>query len=238
MTADEISGTGSIEPGARIRASLTGYRPQIGFEPSVQTPFIDYFTDGDQRVARVWLTDAGALAQRLAKTKPYAIGGVAFADLLSAGRRSALLPAILAFKAGADASSPPSQFHARWSIEGAEGVMDQVDSDVEAALELTLEAPDGNYAVNWSLIGADGAESGRGGAVLPLYRPTLTPTPTRLPRRDQRRRRAQSQSPRPSAAAPASATHPRRPAASPSKSAGTSPAPPARAPSTPCAPPA
>ena len=67
VTADEISETGSIEPGNVIRASLTGYRARIGFDEAYQTAYLDYIGELDERhraglahrFQRIFATSAG-----------------------------------------------------------------------------------------------------------------------------------------------------------------------------------
>ena len=135
-------------------------------------------------LARIWLTDAAALRYRLERGRPYAIGGIAFDDLLAGGRNDRLPAVIRDFKTGQPASVPASksQFSARWTIDGADGPRDQVFTSLEAELALTLAAPDGNYALNWSVVNAAGEGSARRGAAIPLFRPTATPTPSPTPR--------------------------------------------------------
>ncbi len=181
LQADDISETGSIEPGTVVRASLSGYGLRLGFNQDAQTAYLDYINQADAPVARTWLTDAAALRHRLDQTLPFAIAGVAFADLLAVDHSAPLIDAITSFMSSQPSQPDPSRFAARWSIDAADGPLDQIDTELDEDLILTLEAPDGNYAVNWSVISGNGAVSGRQGAVLPLFKPTLTPTPTPTP---------------------------------------------------------
>jgi len=182
LQADDISETGSIEPGTLVRASLSGYRLRSGFDEDAQTAYLDYIDQSGALVARTWLTDAAALRHRLEQTLPFAIAGVAFGDLLAVNQASPLIDTISSYLSAQPSAPDPSRLVARWSIDAADGPLDQIDTQLDEDLVLTLEAPDGNYAVNWSVIGRGGVISGRGGAVLPLFEPTPTPTPTPTPR--------------------------------------------------------
>ncbi|MDE2777605.1 MAG: hypothetical protein OXI77_16890 [Chloroflexota bacterium] len=181
LSADAASETGSIEPGAVIRASLSGYKAWTGIQQNIQTAYIDYQDESAAAISRVWLTDAAALRQRLRNVTSHAIAGAAFDDLLAAGHSPNLPAAILNFKQGGSGGAQPAQLQARWSIEGETGALDQVVSNLDADLALTLDAPEGNYAINWAVIDDTAVQSARRGAVIPLFRPTPTPTPTPIP---------------------------------------------------------
>lgn len=181
VTSAEVSQTGSIEPGAVIRASLSGYKARAGVDRDIQTAYIDYHDESSAAITRIWLTDSAALRHRLENVRSAGIGGVAFVDLLAGDHIQDLETTIREFTSGQPASEPPLQLKARWSVEGAEGALDHVETDLDADLVLTMEAPDGNYAINWSAVAGGEAQSARRGAVVPLFQPTLTPTPTPSP---------------------------------------------------------
>ncbi len=181
LSADAVSQTGSIEPGTVIRASLSGYKGRTGTEQSIQTTYIDYIDESSEAISRIWLTDDAALRHRLESAASAAIAGVAFDDLLAAEHGPGIVQAIRDFKAGETNGAGPAELRARWSIEGEAGALDQAHTSLAAELVLTLDAPDGNYAVNWAAVDDDGAQSARRGAVIPLFRPTITPTPTPIP---------------------------------------------------------
>lgn len=176
VTADDVSQTGSIPPGAIIRASLSGYPAVSGIDRASQTSYIDYRDETSSAIARVWLTDAAALRHRMDSAE--AIAGIAFDDLFAREHSPRLLPAILDFKARQPARGSPARLRARWTVDGAEAALDPVDANLDEIFVLTLEAPEGNYAINWSAADDLGALSARRGAVVPLFQPTPTPTPT------------------------------------------------------------
>ena len=181
LSADAVSATGSIEPGTVIRASLSGYRARSGIQRGIQTAYIDYLDDSGAAISRVWLTDAAALRQRLGSATSNGIAGVAFDDLLAAEYSPGIADAIREYKAGGIEGATPMQPKARWTIDGESGALEQKIAELDADLVLTLDAPDGNYAVNWAVHDDTGALSARRGAVIPLFRPTQTPTPTPIP---------------------------------------------------------
>ena len=170
LDADDISDTGTIEPGTVIRASLSGYGVRVGIDSDLQLLYLDYLDETDMAISRVWLTDAAALRIRLERKLPYAIAGMAFDDLLVSDHIANLPQIIRHYKAQQPANPPPNQLQARWSIDASDGPLDQVDANLDDDLVLTLEAPDGNYAVNWSIIAAGGVRSERQGRCLAALR--------------------------------------------------------------------
>ena len=123
VAADHVSQTGSIEPGAVIRASLSGYTARAGVQRDIQTAYIDYHDESFAAISRVWLTDSAALRHRLDSVTSAGIGGVAFIDLLAGDHKRDLTRTIGEFTSGQPAGAPPLQLEARWSVEGAEGAL-------------------------------------------------------------------------------------------------------------------
>lgn len=182
LVAERVSETGSIEPGAEIRASLDGFEAFAGFDAALKSPFLDYSGDKGDRLARIWLTNAAALRHRMEHTAPFALAGVAFDDLLGDDLLPGLPAAILRYKAQAPPAAAASDLALRWSIEGSDGLVNRVTAGLNDDLVITLAAPEGHYAVNMDVIGLDGAvESRRRGAAIALFELTATPTPTPTP---------------------------------------------------------
>jgi len=167
---------GTILPGAEITARLDGIDAASGIDTVIGSPFIEYLGDDDAPVSRIWLTTPDALRFRMDATVPFGLGGVAFNDLLADGVAGGALQTVLNYKLGLPAAATPTELALRWRIEGASGVVGEVTTNLGDALVTTIEAPDGNYAINVDVIGA-GAESPRSGAAVALFAPTLTPTP-------------------------------------------------------------
>jgi len=178
VEATDVSETGSIEPGSEIRASLDGLSAVAGVDTILNAPFLDYIAEDGNELARIWLTNPSALSYRMERTIPFALGGIAFDDLLSDDLIDGLIPAILNYKAQVLATSSPTDLALRWSIEGGNGVMNEVFTGLNEDLVVTLTAPDGNYAINIAVVGVgEESASQRTGAAVALFAPTATPTP-------------------------------------------------------------
>jgi hypothetical protein len=178
VEATDVSETGSIEPGSEIRASLDGLDAIAGVDTILNAPFLDYIDENGNTLARIWLTTDSALSYRMERTLPFALAGVAFDDLLQDDLVEGLPETILNYKAQVIASSSPTDLALRWSIEGSDGLYDEVITGLNDDLVVTLAAPDGNYAINIAVIGiGEEVESQRAGAAVALFAPTATPTP-------------------------------------------------------------
>lgn len=172
----ETSEAGTIVPGTEIRASLDGYKAVSGMDTVVQSPFIDYLGEDDTPVARVWLTTPDALRFRMDRTALFGLAGVAFEDLLAAGVADGIYPAILNYKLQMPTPPMQTELALRWRIESAGGLLTEITTGLGEDLVTTLEAPEGNYAINVAVVGVDG-EKPRSGAAVALFNPTPTPTP-------------------------------------------------------------
>lgn len=181
LESDFARRDGSLPPGAVFQAALDGYRARFSYNTASDATVLDYVDEAGALVSRIWLTDAAALQHHFARVESHAIGGIAFYDLLAVSNVGSLLDAIRDFVSGRTRVIAPSQFSARWTIAGAGGTLSEVISRLDADLVATLDAPDGHYAINWSLVDELGNASARGGAVLPLFRATATPPPTPTP---------------------------------------------------------
>lgn len=182
VDADEVSETGSIEPGSVVRASMDGMDAAAGVDTMINTPFIDYLNADGSSSARMWLTTGDALRYRMESTIPFAIAGVGFEDLLISEPSTDILNAITEYKAQIPGAPAPTDLALRWRIEGSDGLLDEVTTGINEDLEVTLTAPDGNYAINVAVVGVgEDVESLRSGAAVALFRPTQTPTPLPTP---------------------------------------------------------
>jgi len=174
----QTSETGTIDPGALIMARLDGYNVAAGTEANIAGTFIEYMDESGTTVARMWLTTPEALRYRMDKTVPFALGGVAFSDLLGGGVAGGVTQTILDYKLGLPDMPGASELALRWTIEGADGtVLDTVQTGLNDELVATIAAPDGNYAINVEVVGGDASNAARGGAAVAVFAPTLTPTP-------------------------------------------------------------
>ena len=171
------SESGTVNPGDPVEARLDGYHAQAGTEPKTMQPYVDYSSDDGTTVARMWLTTPDALRYRMDRTIPFALGGVAFDDLMSSGAAQGILDAILNYKI--QIPSPPQALNLalRWTIQGINGVIDTVTTGLNEGLVATIQAPDGNYAINVEVVGNDDVAAQRSGAAVAVFAPTPTPTP-------------------------------------------------------------
>jgi hypothetical protein len=181
VEADSVSETGTVRPGSQVRAYLDGRDAISGVDTRINAPYLEYIDDSGSPTARIWLTTADALRFRMDWTVPFALGGVAFDDLLVDDLAGGVLSAIDQYKQQIPGAPAPTDLALRWRIEGTDGLLDEVTTGLNEDLVVTLEAPDGNYAVNASVVGigeqSDDAASARTGAQVALFRPTPTPTP-------------------------------------------------------------
>jgi hypothetical protein len=176
----QTTDAGTILPGSAFQARLDGFAAQIGTDGATGQPFIDYGAD-DATIARIWLATPDALRYRMDRAIPFALGGVAFADLLDPGVAAGVEDAIRAFRASTPAQVDSPDLALRWTIAGADGVIGQVTTGLNEPLVATVDAPDGNYAVNVEVIADGETRAQRAGAALAVFAPTLTPTPLPTP---------------------------------------------------------
>ncbi len=167
---------GTIPPGTEIQARLDGFTAASGLDTTVQTPFVDYFDSAGQAVSRMWLTTPDALRFRLERTFALGLAGVAFEDLLMGDLADGITETILNYKVQLPPDQITTELALRWRIEGANGLVGEVITGLNEPFRATIEAPDGNYAINVDVVD-NGSASQRGGVAVALYAPTLTPTP-------------------------------------------------------------
>lgn len=179
VTADDINENGIVQPGSGIRARLDGFTALNGVDTRINAPYLDYLNaDGSIR-ARMWLTTGDALRYRMDVSVPFALSGVAFDDLMANDLAEDVLSVIQEYRAQTPSLTSPTALALRWRIEGTNGLLDEVVTNIGEELVATLNAPDGNYAVNVSVIGVGEKENAsvRSGAAVALFSPTATPTP-------------------------------------------------------------
>jgi hypothetical protein len=172
----EKTQTGSINPGAPVRASLDGFKAVSGMDTVAGSPFIEYASKDGGKAGRVWLTTPAALRFRMDKTALFGLGGVAFEDVLAPGVADGILQAILNYKLQAPEKAPADELALRWRIESKSGVIAEKTTGLNEPLVATISAPDGNYAINVEVVGG-GGQLPRNGAAVALFAPTPTPTP-------------------------------------------------------------
>lgn len=174
----DVSETGSVEPGTELRVTLDGLDARAGVDMTINAPYIDYLNSDGTARARIWLTTGEALRFRMDRVIPFALGGVAFDDLLSNDLADSVLAAIAEYRTQIPSAPSPTDLALRWRIEGGDGLVDEITTGISEDLVITLAAPDGNYAINAAVVGiGEEVESVRSGAAVALFQPTPTPTP-------------------------------------------------------------
>lgn len=170
-----------IQPGTVLRASLDGQSATGGYDDALDAPYLDYVDGAGNTTARMWLTSASALRLRMDWVTRFALGGIAFDDLLEDDIAAGVLPAIGTFRVQLPEPPTTTEWALRWRIDDADGLVDTVTTNLNEDLVLTLEAPDGYYAINASVALLQDQQpnesSVRTGASVALFRPTPTPTP-------------------------------------------------------------
>jgi spore germination protein YaaH len=214
----EASDSGTIAPGSEIQARMDGLKGVSGLDTLVQSPFIDFQAEDGTNLARIWLTTGDALRFRMDRGMAFGLAGAAFDDLLADDLASDIPTSILNYKLqmpSAQVMTPGLAL--RWRIESADTLLDEVITDLNEDLVVTIAAPDGNYAINVAVVG-DQTESDRSGASVAVFAATETPTP--LP--------TSTPTPEPTATptpAPVIPTQPAATAAAPVIDSGANPAP-------------
>ncbi len=181
VEAENVSETGTVRPGSEVRAYLDGRAAISGVDTRINAPYLEYLDDSGSTTARIWLTTPDALRFRMDWTVSFALGGVAFDDLLQSDLAGGLLDTIDNYTAQIPGAPAPTDLALRWRVEGTDGLINESTTGLNEDLVIALEAPDGNYAINASVVGigeqSDEATSARTGAEVALFRPTPTPTP-------------------------------------------------------------
>jgi hypothetical protein len=183
VTAEQVTENGIVQPGSTIRARLDG-RPAIaGVDTRINTPYVDYLDAQGNPAARIWLTTSDALRYRLGVGTAFALAGAGFDDLLHDDLAQGISAAVEDYRQQLPLLPSPTDLVLQWRIEGTNGLLQEVNTALGAELVTTLNAPDGNYAVNVAVVGT-GAETNvsvRSGAAVAMFAPTPTPTPLPTP---------------------------------------------------------
>jgi len=181
VQATGITETGTIEPGSIIRASLDGRSAVGSTDETLNAPYIDYVDEDGNSTARIWITTGNALRFRMNWTERFALGGVGFNDLLEDGVANGVLQTIGLYRTQLPTPETSAEWALRWRIVGTDGTVVQTETTALGEdLQVTLEAPDGNYAINPAVVLIEEdveQESVRTGAQVALFSATNTPTP-------------------------------------------------------------
>ena len=182
---ETIADADYFSPGDQVQVGLDGAVARSGYDDLSHTPYIDYLHPDDTMQSRIWLTTASAIQHRMQFASRYSLAGIGFSDLLADDLASNLLDTITSFRDNSVIDSEDvstAELALSWRIESNDSVIAQVSSPLDASLDITLEAPDGNYAVNVDIVDEQGEIIGqRNGVEVAMFRPTPTATPTPVP---------------------------------------------------------
>lgn len=166
----------TIAPGEPFTARLDGLTAQAGIETAVSAPFMTYFTPEGTVSEKIWLTTPQALLFRLETVTPLAFGGIYVSDLSTGGLAEGIAETLMSHKIGLLVTVNTPDIGLRWQIQGSGGVIDELTTGLNESIVVTLDAVQGNIAVNVAVV--DGELSiPRTGAQVALLYPTTTPTP-------------------------------------------------------------
>lgn len=116
--------SGTTAPGQTIAASLVhpaGVAAEWRFDEAAQTPAITYRDAGGVPLRTMWITDAGALAARLARAADHNLGGVIVTDLLADGAVPGLKAVMLTYRLDRPLAAEPLALE--WRVLSGETVV-------------------------------------------------------------------------------------------------------------------
>ncbi len=173
----ELSDVGSVEPGGIILAQLDGLKAVPGLDEATGAPFLLFENPDGSPDEKIWLTTPAALRFRLSALSRFGLGGATLTDAVAPGVADGLAEAVQAYRLSLPTEAAQGELALRWRVQGADGTVSEVITSIDAPeLMVTLEAAEGNYAINVEII--DGGQAFvRSGAQVAVLRPTLTPTP-------------------------------------------------------------
>lgn len=173
----ELSDAGSVEPGGIISAQLDGLKAIPGLDENTGAPFLLFENPDGSPAEKIWLTTPAALRFRFSALARFGIGGAALTDVIASGVADGLAEAVQAYRLSLPTEAGQGELALRWRIQGTDGSVSEVITSIDAPeLMVTLEAAEGNYAINVEIVDGDQAFV-RSGAQVAVLRPTLTPTP-------------------------------------------------------------
>ncbi|MCU0498639.1 MAG: hypothetical protein MUF87_14910 [Anaerolineae bacterium] len=167
---------GIVIPGTPIRASLDGLDALPGLDTQLQMPFIEYLNADQTPSSKVWLMTGDALRFRLDQLDRFALRGMNFAAINHSGVAEDIVNAVFNYQLQMPNPGTSSELALRWRIQDANGLISEVETELNEDLVVTLEAVEGNIAINVEVI-KGASSSARSGVAIAQFQPTATPTP-------------------------------------------------------------
>lgn len=115
------------------------------------------------------------------KVRQFGIGGVSLNDLNARGLAEGLFETVIDYRLQRPSPERETELALRWRVESASGVVQEVVTGLNEDLTVTLEAIEGNFAINVAVIDGERAAAVRSGAAVAVFAPTPTPTPLPTP---------------------------------------------------------
>ena len=172
--------SGETAPGQTVAAGLaspTGVTTEWRFDETAQTPAIVYRDAQGALLRTMWITDARALAVRLARAAEHGLGGVIVADLLADGAAPGLDAAVLAYRLDRPLAAEPLALE--WRVLSGEAVVARGAGQPGQPFTFTAGEQPGPLTVEaWLGETLVGTETLPVTVPEPTATPTATPTPT------------------------------------------------------------
>jgi hypothetical protein len=218
----DLEAEGTLLKGDAVTVELMGGNVQ--FDPAIGTYWFTYLDQTSGQERKVWLTDAGSMAHRLALASRYNLGGVALESLWDQENDPRLWGLVSDWQTLAGGESPvpgDNQFSVVWHVQTAAGagVSEQIMGLDQRSYTWTASDP-GDFKIVAEIAANDGQVRAVGTPVaLVVLEPTATPTP--LPTATATAAATETPTPTP---VPPTATP--KPTAKPAAKATSPPAPP------------
>jgi hypothetical protein len=175
--------SGEAAPGQTVAASLAapaGIAVEWRFDEAAQTPAIIYRDAQGALLRTMWITDAGALAARLARAADHGLGGVIVTDLLADGAAPGLEAAVLAYRLGRPLAVEPLALE--WRVLSGETVVARGEGQPGQSFAFTAGEQPGPLTVEaWLGERLLGAQTLTVAVPEPTATATSSPTPTAAP---------------------------------------------------------
>ncbi len=175
--------SGEAAPGQTVAARLAspaGVAAEWRFDEAAQTPALVYRDAQGALLRTMWITDARALAARLARAADQNLGGVIVSDLLATGAAPGLDAAVLAYRLARPLAAEPLVL--QWRVLSGEMVVAHGAGQPGQPFTFTAGEQPGPLTIEvWLGESLIGAETLTVTVPEPTATPTATPTPTAAP---------------------------------------------------------
>lgn len=165
----------AAEAGSTITARLAnpyGLHAEIGRDGA---PYVRYLNSKEEPLRTMWITDAAALYDRVARAANANLGGVYVAHLLDSGTAPGLADALLAYRLDQPNQAAALDLSVTWTFRAGDAILDTTTAAPDQPV--TVELPDG---IDTLTVEAEIAGLSLGSQTIRVMAPA-TPTPTEPP---------------------------------------------------------